>query len=182
MSGAHHHERHDNERARDEIDRTVASMQPFMIRRALFLTRDREAARDLVQSTVERAYRSLHRFEAGTSPTCWLNTIMTNSFIDQLRRSRLLKWSPLPDEERLPAPDPDAEPTWWNRFDIADVKAAARQLPGPFRRPFELHAFDRLSYRQIARRLRLPMGTVGTRIFRARQALKQVLLDGRWVN
>jgi DNA-directed RNA polymerase specialized sigma24 family protein len=72
-------------------------------------------------------------------------------------------------------------PPAWADLGVEDVRNALRSLPRRLGEPFELHVFRRLSYRQIAGRLRMPIATVGTRIFRARRTMR-ALLVARKVN
>ena len=156
-------------------ERIVAAVQPILVQRALGLTRDPDEASDLVQATLERGYRSFERFREGTNAASWLSTIMTNHFIDERRRERPMRRASSLDLLEIAAPPPDEIPIWVNvRYE--EVREAAAQLPDCSRRPFEMRSFDRLSYREIADKLGLPMNTVCSRIHRARSHIRRVLL------
>jgi RNA polymerase sigma-70 factor (ECF subfamily) len=161
--------------AKAAYGRIVTAVQPVLLQRALCLTRDPDEASDLVQATLERGYRSFERFRAGTNAASWLSTIMTNHFIDERRRERPMRRAWPLDQMEIAAPTPDEIPVWVD-VQYEEVKEAAAQLPDGSRVPFELRSFDRLSYREIADRLGLPMNTVCSRIHRARSTIKRVLL------
>jgi RNA polymerase sigma-70 factor (ECF subfamily) len=163
------------DRARSEYERIVLLVQPLLLHRALRLTGNREEASDLVQSTLERGYRAFDRFRPGTSAASWLCTIMTNHFIDELRRHRLMRYAKPIDQLEIAAPPAEAPPAWRNLLD-EQVREAAARLPAYCRLPFELHAFEHMSYRDIATRLGLRVNTVCSRIHRARGYLRRLLL------
>jgi RNA polymerase sigma-70 factor (ECF subfamily) len=168
-------ETQDREGARAAYERIVLMVQPLLVNRALRLTRDRDEASDLVQATLERGYRSFGQFEPGTNAASWLCAIMTNHFIDGLRREKPVRYTASIDKLEIAAPVPEKPPIWAGLAE-EEVREATECLPEYCRRPFELHTFGQLSYREIATRLRLPMNTVCTRIYRARRRLKRLLL------
>jgi RNA polymerase sigma-70 factor (ECF subfamily) len=136
----------------------------------------RESAEDLVQSTIERALTNLAQFDSTTNLYAWLRRIMTNLMVDEWRRMRRRQLMPLTD---FPAPadqGPDAwSPEPWEHLTAEDVLKVVPALAPPFREVFELHQRGRLSYREIAVRLRVRPSTVGTRLLRARQHLRGLL-------
>jgi RNA polymerase sigma-70 factor (ECF subfamily) len=104
----------------------------------------------------------------------WLFTIMFHLFIDRCRRrSHELLLEPGVAEE-VPAPDPEPPPAW-EGINESHVRAALDRLESPFREIVELHCQGRCSYREISERLQIPLGTVGTRLLRARRKLKSLL-------
>jgi RNA polymerase sigma-70 factor, ECF subfamily len=131
---------------------------------------------DLVQDVLERAYRSWHRLPEGANVRAWLAQIMRNRFIDYLRRRRAEPQSEPADEDTLGGYEPPPS-GMWAAVTSGQLRAKVAELPDEFRRVFELHAFEERSYHDIARELRIPMATVGTRLLRARQRLKQLLLS-----
>jgi RNA polymerase sigma-70 factor, ECF subfamily len=144
--------------------------------RAARMTRySRADADDLVQDTFERALRNLHRFEPGTNLQAWLVTIMSRLLIDRTRAKPKLASV---DVDSLPAsgdysPDNDNEVA--TIATTAQLDQAISRLPKPFRHVLELREREGLSYGQIARRLSLPVSTVGTRLIRARRQLRAQL-------
>lgn len=150
--------------------RDVAGERHSLRRYALALTRDRELADDLVQDTLARAMSREHLWHGG-SLRAWLFTILTN--LDRNRR-RALAIRPGTDEfdERhfaVPPDDPMA------RRVIARGVAA---LPDDQREVLLLVALEGLSYREVAEVQAVPIGTVMSRLSRARASLRAVLEDG----
>jgi RNA polymerase sigma-70 factor (ECF subfamily) len=137
----------------------------------------RESAEDLVQSTIERALTNLGQFDPTSNLYAWLRRIMTNLMVDEWRRVRRRQMMPLTDFPALESEGRgdawSAEP--WEHLTTEDVMRAVPALAPPFREVFELHQRARLSYREIAVRLRVRPSTVGTRLLRARQHLRGIL-------
>lgn len=136
---------------------------------------------DLVQETLERAYRHFDRLvgENGGAVSVWLSTTLSNRFLDHCRRRRT---------EVLGAPalrvvqgDSTGEPVpleQWERVSRDDFQRAIDQLrPPQVREAYRLHASG-LRYRAIAQQLRAPEGTVGRWLSEARQALRELLAPG----
>lgn len=146
---------------------------------ALRLCRNPSDAQDLVQDTLERALRSFQSLPAGANLRAWLIAILRNRFIDSCRKHS--KEAPHPDASEIaevtPAQVPEPEPRWAS-ITPEQVKAALSQLPEEFRAVYTLHAIERKAYSEIAARLGIPKATVGTRLLRARQKLKALLLPG----
>jgi RNA polymerase sigma-70 factor (ECF subfamily) len=149
-----------------------------MFRVAMSLTRNRADAEDLVQDTMLRAYRAIERFD-GRYPRAWLLTILRNAQLNRVRRKRpeLLR-DPDTTMERVAdtsdsATDIEAMVVD-NTFDSA-VEAAYRGLPDKFRSVVELVDLGSLSYKEAAEVLDVPVGTVMSRLHRARNRLKKEL-------
>lgn len=150
-----------------------------LYRVAMGLTRNRAEAEDLVQDTLIRAYRAIDRFD-GRHPRAWLLTILRNTNINRGRRWRpeLLR-DPDGQMERLAAttacgePDP-AEAVARSAVDdrVADALAG---LPDKFRLPVELVDGSGLTYREAAGIMGVPVGTVMSRLHRARKRMRSEL-------
>ncbi len=156
---------------------------PMLHARALRLTGgDEMRAADLVQETMLRAYRSWDQFENGTNAGAWLMTILRNAFISDFRRRRN---APTPVEldeeagsavyERVSQTDPEGE--FFDRIIDRQVVRAIDALPDAFRLPLVLSDLDGLSYGEVAETLHLPVGTVKSRLHRARQRLQVRLYE-----
>jgi RNA polymerase sigma-70 factor (ECF subfamily) len=144
-------------------------------RRALLLTRgDASRASDLVQDTFERALRNLHRLAPHSNIRAWLYTIMVRRFRDLLREDRV-RCSGSYDEDLLVAQEVEPPPSW-SALSTAEIRAALLQIKPVLRDAFERREFGRHSYQQIAGELGVPVATVGTRISRAREQLRAILL------
>jgi RNA polymerase sigma-70 factor, ECF subfamily len=147
-------------------------------RRATALTRNAADAQDLTQRALERGLRSLSRFQAGTNIRLWLLRILVNLFLDDCRRAaRVPRFEPL-DEARHGLVDLDpalpVEPEW-ARVTGEQVEEAMAALEPLFRQIYELRVRDKLRYHEIAQRLQIPIGTVATRLSRARAKLQERL-------
>lgn len=140
---------------------------------ALWLTRDSAAADDLVQATVERALARSGQRRADENRRAWLFTILYRLFLDGKRRERLharwLAWFARSDEDD-PLSGDDTE-----RLVLAqaDLQAFAR-LPTQQRALLLLVSVEGLSYKEAAEALAIPIGTVMSRLSRARAALREL--------
>ena len=142
-------------------------------RRAVALTRNRADAEDLLQDTLERALRALPRLRPDSNVGAWLNTLMNHRFIDAWRSRRRTR--PLDAAEHVPAPQPE-EARPWLEITEAEIKRGIDDLPVSAADILHLRYYRRLSYAEIARRLGITCDTVGTRLFRARRRLQQILV------
>jgi RNA polymerase sigma-70 factor (ECF subfamily) len=139
------------------------------------LTNTPADAADLVQATCLRALENWQRFVEGslTDFKKWVVTIMSNLHCDGLRkRQRELLSAELDDHPDDTVTD---EPPAWQALSAASVAAAVSALPAVLHAPYVLYSVDHLSYAAIAKRLKVPPRTVGTRIFRARARLRVAL-------
>jgi RNA polymerase sigma-70 factor (ECF subfamily) len=153
----------------------VSEHRPDLLRHARRLMGNESDAQDLVHDTVERALRAIDQFEPGTNLRAWLYTIMVRRARDQFRARRGRELVPMALED-LPAPDSSEDPPApWRAVSDEQLRAALERLPESFRQVFELHAFGRLAYADIAARLDVPVATVGTRLKRARDRLRDLL-------
>lgn len=128
-------------------------------------------ADDLVQETFARAIAARHRYRAGSNGRAWLCRILCNLAVSERRRrarderlrTRVIALAPA---AVAPEPEPRA-------LDDAGLVAALAELPPCDRRILELAELEELSYREIARVLECPVGTVMSRLHRARRRLRQ---------
>jgi RNA polymerase sigma-70 factor (ECF subfamily) len=138
------------------------------------LTRQPALAQDLVQETYRRALETRARFQPGTNLRSWLFCIMRNLHCDHLRRARRQNVSPEQDVDDIP--DTRRADDIWDQLTEADVAHALDALPVEPRRAILLHELEVKSYAQIAHELEIPIGTVGTRLLRARRRLCEHLM------
>jgi RNA polymerase sigma factor (sigma-70 family) len=146
-------------------------LRPF----AISLTRDPEAAKDLLQETMYRALANQDKYRSGTNIKAWLFTIMRNIFINDYRRTKnqgIIEQSPdeLFGESSAMAIANNAE----SILVMKDVQTAIHKLPNIFRDPFILF-FEGYRYHEIAVILSEPLGTIKSRIHFARKLLKEQL-------
>jgi len=155
----------------------LGQQHSFLVRRALFLTKDRDEALDLVQDTFERALRNRPgTLTQGSSVRSWLERILTNLFIDRWRHR---KCSPVVARdviEDVPATVAEPPPPW-EHLSRADVDVAVARLPEPLRETFRLYYFEDVRYEDLCKRLNVPLGTVASRLLRARRRLRDLMLS-----
>jgi RNA polymerase sigma factor (sigma-70 family) len=145
---------------------------------ARHLARDAEAAEDIVQDAYLRALRGFDGYRGG-DPRAWILQIVRNRFYDWARERRLDRTVPLPaaaggeaDEAGADIPDPNAgtpEEALAGVDEALAVRAVVAGLPAPFREALVLREMEDLSYREIAAVTGTPIGTVMSRLARARQ-------------
>jgi len=161
----------------------ILSEQPFLDQLALRLSRRRADADDLVQETLLRAYNARDRFQTGTSMRAWLATILRRLFLTSAIKAKRRATQTDTDAGEVihlsgaVAPPERAPLTYHQSLEYVEdgLKLALEQLPAAYRVPFVMFALDGLSYAEIATQLRTPVGTVMSRIHRARQRLKMKL-------
>jgi RNA polymerase sigma-70 factor, ECF subfamily len=145
----------------------------FLYNVAYRLTGNDDEAQDLVQEALLRVRKGLERYEPG-SLQGWLARIVTNVFLDEVRRKRRRPVDALPDDPGRvlpPAPAADEVPTGLS----VEVERALAGLPDEFRVPVVLCDVSDLSYEQIAAATGVPIGTVRSRIHRGRRLLRASL-------
>ncbi len=158
------------------FDAVALAHLPALRARASQLCRGHGDPEDIVQDALMRAFVARGQMKEPERARGWLLTIVTNTFLDSLRRRRAR-----PGEVALevdpPTPEPEREEEEvWAALDVDDVRAAVGYLPDDVRETYRMFALDGQDYAQIARTLGVPKATVGTRILRARKRLRQLLL------
>ena len=153
----------------NEAQRLV-ELIPRLRRYARALVGDRATADDLVQDTLERAWTKLHLYRRGTDLRAWLFTVMHNVHVNRVRAARVT--DPLEDE--MPelaqrAPQGDA-------LLVRDLDRGIARLPTERRAVLLLVTLEEMSYEQVARTLGIPIGTVMSRLSRAREKLRASML------
>jgi RNA polymerase sigma-70 factor (ECF subfamily) len=148
---------------------SIVELIPRLRRYARALAGDRIAADDLVQDTLERAWSKFHLFRRGTDLRAWLFTVMHNVYVNQLRATR--PTAPL-DEEMPELAQPVRE---IDALSLRDLDAAIRRLPPDQREVLLLVALEEMSYDEAAGALGIPIGTVMSRLARAREKLRAML-------
>jgi RNA polymerase sigma-70 factor (ECF subfamily) len=151
-----------------------------LYRVALRLTGDPSQAEDLVQDTMLKAYRAWRQYRPGTNAKGWLLTILRNTFINDYRRRKLE-----PVAMDLEAVEPhalyraveetDPEGAFFSKIVDAKVLEAIDALAPEFREVLVLSDIEGMRYAEIAETLQVPVGTVKSRLFRARRQLQTAL-------
>jgi len=159
-----------------EFQTKVIALQTFLKPYALNLTNDLEDTNDLLQETIFKALSNKDKFEDGTNIKAWLYTIMKNIFINNYRRkSKMRITSDGTDNSFLLDNGQAEEPNRaQSKMIMEDLNKVVNALPEEYRIPFIRH-YEGYKYQEIADELDLPLGTVKSRIFLARQELKKKL-------
>jgi RNA polymerase sigma-70 factor (ECF subfamily) len=156
---------------------------------AVRLTRDRTEAEDLVQDAALLAYRAFGSFERGTNFKAWFFRILTNAFYSRHRRDKHEKANLSVEEvphlylysrttdAGIRGPEGDPASAILDHFDTERVGEALDRLPDEYRTVATLFFIDDMSYQQIAEVLACPIGTVRSRLHRARRMLQKALWD-----
>lgn len=159
-----------------DFDRAVLQFNEALKPFAMNLTRNGEEANDLVQDTMCRAISNHEKFREGTNLKAWLFTIMKNIFINNYRRK--MKQNTIIDttdnQYYINSSDHTINNGATAKFVMDDLKSAINGLSDDFRVPFVMH-YEGFKYHEIADHLKLPLGTVKSRIFFARKELKDKL-------
>ena len=143
---------------------------------ARWLTQDTAEAEDLVQETYTKALRGFSSFQAGTNFRAWMYRILRNSFLSSRTGLKtMVAIDEEADENLLPAENTTPESILIEQANRAIVQQALAELPVPFREILLLCEVEEMSYQEIAETLAIPMGTVMSRLFRARKALRDLL-------
>ncbi len=171
----------------DAFESLVLRHQKRMLNIAFRITGDLDDALEVAQDAFLSAYRNLAAFRAEARFSTWLTSITVNLSRSRLKRTRMQRGrapfsldAPLPgtDGELLPDP-PSREPSALDRLDRQDTAAAVRGcidgLEPKFREVIVLRDLQELAYDEIAAALGLAAGTVKSRLFRAREAVKDCL-------
>lgn len=159
------------DRDEDTFRRGLLDSVPSLHSFAVSLTRNPSAADDLVQDTLLRAWRSRASFKAGTNLGAWLFTIMRNAFYSVHRKQA----REVADTDGDHAARLSTIPEQGGHLDLQDVQAALARLPAAMREALILVAVENASYEEAAEILKCRIGTVKSRVWRARDQLAHML-------
>jgi RNA polymerase sigma-70 factor (ECF subfamily) len=148
---------------------SLIELIPRLRRYARALVGDRAASDDLVQDTLERAWAKLHLYRRGTDLRAWLFTVMHNVHVNRVRAAR--PTDPLEDD----MPELAQRATQGDSLVVRDLDRAIAALPAAQREVLLLVALEDLSYEETARVLGIPIGTVMSRLARAREKLRDLM-------
>jgi RNA polymerase sigma-70 factor (ECF subfamily) len=174
-------------RGRDDFERDALAHLDALYATALRLTRSPADADDLVQDTFMKAHRFREHFEAGTNLKAWLFKILTNTFINKYRRTTRER-EVLDDAGQGPVGEGvmshaamralvDPQGVALEPLVAAEIERALEQLPEDYRTMVLLADVEELSYKEIADVVGCPIGTVMSRLHRARKQLQQHLYE-----
>ncbi len=170
------------------VQKTEASVYRYLYA----LVKNREDALDLSQEAYLKLWRTLGSYRGDCSPTTWILRIVKNTAIDHIRKTGKtgdilpLNYTDKDGTETsfdLPDTDVDANPeqALERKQTRAAVRGAILSLPEDQRDVIVLREFEGLSYEEIAKRLSLELGTVKSRLSRARHAIKEFLISGNFL-
>ena len=169
-----------NQDGAGQTDATVIDHLDGLYSYALVLTRNHAEAEDLVQETYVRALPAMGRLRTDSNTKGWLFTILRNVWLNQLR-----KWRNGPQmiemegndgvANSIVEPSKDPHDLYVSKLEAEQVRAAIKELPADFREIILLREYEDLSYQEIATVLDCPVGTVMSRLGRARAKLRVLL-------
>ena len=156
-----------------QVKRRLGDLRPRLFRTALGLCGDAQQADDLVQEALEKALTGLHRLNQPESLEAWVFSILTNCYRDQCRRHSREK----PAQEWGNEWSPGAEEILDAEKEVQQVRRAIGCLNQGQREVLILVDIEGFSYAEVAAIIQIPIGTVMSRLNRARQRLKTLLLE-----
>lgn len=153
----------------------LEAVVPRLRRYARALTGTREAADDLTQDALERAWQKRALWQPGTDLRAWMFTIMHNLFVNGTRRARpAVSLDDLAVEDNRPAPGTSVE----TGIVLGELARSLALLPGEQREVLLLVGLEQFSYAEASEVLGVPIGTVMSRLSRARERLRLLLEAG----
>jgi RNA polymerase sigma-70 factor (ECF subfamily) len=156
-------------------DQLIAVL-PRLRRFARGLTGSAVEADDLVQAACERALSREHQFQEGTRFDSWMFRIVQTIWIDQLRARDVRKEEAVVEDERMGTDEPERRAE--ARLALQEVRRAVQRLPEEQRTALMLVTVEGLSYKEAAEVAQVPVGTIMSRLARARMALQAHLEAG----
>jgi RNA polymerase sigma-70 factor, ECF subfamily len=158
--------------AMQEFGRLVEAQIPRLRRYARALTRDVTRADDLVQSCLVRAVAKQHLWQPGTDLRAWLFTILHNQYVNDVRRSAREGANVQIDDV---APMLSTQSNAFDSVQLRDLETAIAKLPPEQRQVILLVGLEGMPYEHVASILRVPIGTVRSRLSRGRDNLRQLM-------
>jgi len=147
---------------------------------ARWLTHDAEEAEDLVQETYRKALKGFHSFQPGTNFRAWMFRILRNTFLTSrtgLKSGMTVSLDSEEGEFALPATSETPETLLLQRSNQQMVQDAIEELPVIYREIILLCDVEEMAYQEIAETISIPIGTVMSRLSRARNALRKGLMQ-----
>jgi len=152
----------------------LVQLQEQLYYYALQLTEDREDALDLVQETSYKALKNRNRLHNNDHIRAWLYTILKNTYINYLRSSHYRQLT-LDNEElhNYAAPSSGSEGTPYDLLESKELHEIIGMLPGSYEKPIKMF-LSGYSYKEIAQRMGIPIGTVKSRIHLGKKQIRKV--------
>jgi len=144
---------------------------------AHWLTQNRDEAEDLVQETYVKALKGFSSFEPGTNFKAWMFRILRNTFLNSRTglKAATVPLDPAEEDSALPAENQTPETILIDRTSREIMQAAIEELPVAYREVLLLCEVEEMSYQEIASTMAIPIGTVMSRLSRARRLLRQTV-------
>jgi RNA polymerase sigma factor (sigma-70 family) len=160
----------------DSFKKELVSSLPKLRRFAMVLTRNREVSEDLAQNTIERALQHWRQYEPGTSMIAWLYTIMKNAHIEDYRKdkSRRKQFEGFKLDLRTDPYFFQTAPEGIDRLMLKQTGMIIEAMPTAQKEALYLVGLEGYSYEEAAVVLKCEVGTVKSRVSRARERLSQV--------
>lgn len=156
-----------------EFNETLTGMETNLLAFAINYTRNMEDAKDLTQETMLKALRYRNYYKPNTNFKAWIFTIMKNTFINQYRKkSRSNTIFDNSQDLYLLTNSTENRDTPYNYIAAKEVNKKVAKLNDDYKIPFKMH-YEGFKYKEIAEKLDIPLGTVKSRIFIARQKLME---------
>jgi RNA polymerase sigma-70 factor, ECF subfamily len=147
---------------------------------AHWLTQNREEAEDLVQETYAKALKGFRSYQQGTNFRAWIYQILRNTFLTSrtgLKSALSVSLDDDPEPQNIPASSDTPETLLLQRSEQQLVQEALAELAVPYREVLLLCEFEEMSYQEISATLAIPIGTVMSRLSRARRALRDAVRE-----
>jgi RNA polymerase sigma-70 factor, ECF subfamily len=145
---------------------------------AMWLARSREEAEDLVQETYVKALKGFSSFQPGTNFRAWMFRILRNAFLNSRTGLKVSQTAHLEleiDSPLMPVAEHTPESILLRQIDHETLYRAIEELPVVFREVLLLRDLEEMNYQEIAEALSVPIGTVMSRLSRARRLLREIL-------
>jgi RNA polymerase sigma-70 factor, ECF subfamily len=149
--------------------RLIAAAMPRLRRYARALLRDEDRADDLVQETLLRGLDKIHQYHSGTNLRAWLFTIMHNQYVNSVRRAVRQGQTNVVEEVHLVSPASQLP-----SLELRDLESAIARLPAEQRETLLLITLEGMKYEEVAQLCDVPIGTVRSRLSRARDELRRI--------
>jgi RNA polymerase sigma factor (sigma-70 family) len=160
-----------------EFNQMLISTRPVLRGFAINFTRNVEDAEDLIQDTFLKALKYKDKFEDGTNFKGWIYTIMRNIFLNNCKKQNLgrniFNHNVSSDS---PVVNKASENNIYKEINTKDIMSSIKDLRDDIRIPFQM-AFEGYQYEEIAQKMKVPTGTIKSRIFNARKQLAEKLAD-----
>lgn len=163
-----------NKELKREFEEKISENIDSLYNLAIRMTHNKQDAEDLIQKSVLRAYRFFYKFKRGTNFKAWIMTILRNIFINEYRKRmkepQMVDFEKVKDFISLPEINGVQEEIFSEK-----IKASIDRLSDELRTTLTLFYTENFSYKEIAKIMDVPMGTVMSRLYTARQVIKKQL-------